>query len=150
MVMDASKRIDSVELPKFIFAGDALLTFQSTETNNHFTFRVKQSRKIKALYYVKLLYARNQYRYMGIIQVVKETAFFSLTKKSCVSKDTQSYKVFSWIIAHLSKPEVLNKVLVRHEGICVRCGRALTEPESLEWGFGPHCIKFKNKKPYDG
>ena len=27
----------------------------------------------------------------------------------------------------------------RHEGRCGRCGRALTVPESIDTGFGPHC-----------
>jgi hypothetical protein len=41
--------------------------------------------------------------------------------------------------AHIDDlPESLE---IWHEGSCLRCGRKLTVPESIESGYGPECIK---------
>lgn len=123
-----------------MLAGNSILTFKNTETNVHYTFKVNKC-KGKNLWFVAYLGGPdndNDFRYLGIIEKGK----FRLTKKSSCTKDSKVYKVFNWIFKTLKYgngfPE---KLEVWHEGICGKCGRKLTVPESIENGFGPVCIK---------
>jgi len=65
--------------------------------------------------------------------------------KTEVSKDSQSVKVFSYIYQKLKEKNLPEFVEFWHEGVCGKCGRKLTVPESIESGFGPECIKRVRK-----
>lgn len=43
----------------------------------------------------------------------------------------------NWVLMHADRlPPVVH---VLHHGRCSRCGRKLTDTESLQWGLGPEC-----------
>ena len=63
-----------------------------------------------------------------------------ITRRSKVTADAQSWKVFSFLVKHVSAgTELPAKVKFLHQGKCGRCGRALTVPSSIESGLGPTC-----------
>lgn len=53
-------RLQTIEEIKcFMFAGKAIITLESKETSNHFTYCIYQSRKYKHLFWVSLLSGPN-------------------------------------------------------------------------------------------
>ena len=74
-------------------------------------------------------------------------------KKSTIGKGAPSALAFRWLWAHLTERISVGPWLstgkagflpisVRfwHEGRCGRCGRTLTDPESIKRGLGPVCV----------
>jgi hypothetical protein len=125
------------DIASFVKAGKAVFTLLNEETGNRFTYRVKKHKR-KSLYFVSVLTGQdnvNDYTYIGCIFGDD----FRSTKRSRVTEDAQSFKVFSWFMSHIDS--LPSNVKVYHENRCGRCGRALTVPESVENGFGPECIK---------
>lgn len=119
----------------FLMAGKSTATFKSVKTGAHFTYRVKRA-KDRNIRFVSVLTGNETYSYIGCIF---DQGNFSITKKSRCSKDAASFKAFNWAwenIRNLSIPETLE---VWHEGRCGKCGRKLTEPESIACGLGPIC-----------
>jgi hypothetical protein len=66
---------------------------------------------------------------------------YSHGKKSRVGTDAPSVVGFQWLLAQLVNHNAVdpNVAELRHTGLCGRCGRALTVPESIDTGFGPRC-----------
>lgn len=132
-------KLDFQGVKTHILAGNSILTFKNNETGNYYTFKVKKCQG-KNLWFVSYLGGPdndNDFRYLGII--IK--GGFRLTGKSKCTKKSKVYIVFNWIFKTLKYgngfPDNLD---VWHEGICGRCGRRLTVPESIENGFGPVCM----------
>lgn len=121
----------------FILAGKAIVTFLNTQSENRFTFKVKKSKE-GDFYFVSLLTNPETYQYIGTVS----NGVFRLGKKSKVSGDAQSVKVFDYVTKKLKSNTLPNFIEIWHEGKCGRCGRALTVPSSIESGLGPECIKM--------
>ena len=51
-----------------------------------------------------------------------------------------AFKALDWALRHLAQDDMPEQLEFWHEGRCARCGRALTDPASIEAGFGPECI----------
>lgn len=67
---------------------------------------------------------------------------FTKSRKCPLPDDHVAVLAAHWIAARLRTPDVLmEKSDWWHEGVCGRCGRRLTVPESIETGFGPECRK---------
>jgi hypothetical protein len=137
--MEGHKLTRESSLP-FMLAGRAIVTFQNRETGNRFTFKIKGFKD--NLHFVSVLTGNNNegdYQYLGIIQ---DKSVFRLTKKSRITQEAQSYKVFQYVFSHLVRGANLpEQVEIWHEGHCGRCGRLLTVPESIADGIGPECKK---------
>lgn len=122
-------------------AGNAILTFVSTETGEYFTYQVTKAED-KELWFVKVLTSGDNqagYTYMGSMFYLLDKLTFRTTGKSKISDDALSVKVFDWVLRKLENPSVLAKMEISHAGYCLRCGKLLTTPESIESGFGPYC-----------
>lgn len=125
------------DVDSFVKAGRAVFTLVNEDTGNRYTYRVKKHKR-KSLYFVSVLTGSdnvNDYTYIGCIF----GSDFRKTKRSRVTEDAPSFKVFSWFMSNIDK--LPSQVKVYHENRCGRCGRALTVPESVRNGFGPECIK---------
>jgi hypothetical protein len=66
-------------------------------------------------------------------------------KKSIVSSDAQSVKVFEFMLNRLKTDNLPDFLEVWHEGFCGKCGKRLTVPSSILSGLGPECIKKLSK-----
>ena len=134
--MQGHKISNSKEALKFMFAGKSVFTFLNTETQNRFTFKIKQAKKSN-IFFVSVLTGPDTYTYIGTcIEGV-----YKHGKKSTVSVQAQSVKVFQYMLHHLKADTVLTFLEVWHEGFCGKCGRRLTVPSSILNGLGPECIK---------
>jgi len=117
----------------FILGGNAIVTFKSLKTNKHYTYKIKKAKNID-IYFVSVLFNADskQYQYIGCINSKKQ---FISTKNSKVSINAISFRAFNWSWNNLNADEME----IWHEGRCGRCGRSLTDPESIRLGFGPIC-----------
>jgi len=133
-------KLQNSESLKFIFGGNSTVTFLNTESDNRFTFRVKQ-KKDTSLFFVSVLTSPEIYTYIGTIF----NGNFKHGVKSTISKGAQSVRVFSYVLNHLKKESLTEIIEVWHEGKCGKCNRQLTVPVSIASGFGPSCIKMISK-----
>src|ERR1039457_3313378 len=125
-------KIDNKDSLKFIFAGKSVVTFLNTKTDNRFTFKVKQA-KNSNLFFTSVLTSPETYSYIGTVVEGK----YNHGRKSQIKVDTQSVKVFNYVINKLKSNILPDFIEVWHEGRCGKCGRPLTVPNSILNGIGP-------------
>ena len=132
----------------FALAGNATLTVRSVGTGNRFTFRIRtpkvQRNPNAPVWFVSLLGGsdnESDYRYVGMIHA--DGSYRHGGEKAKVKADAPSAVAFNWFwkVVQANRNDVLTKAEVWHEGRCGRCGRKLTVPESIAFGFGPECAK---------
>jgi hypothetical protein len=128
--LEHSKAID------FLLGGKSIFTFVNTKTENRFTFKVKKH-KTDDVFFVSVLTNPEVYQFVGSLK----NKFFAHSKKSKISKDAQSVRVFDYVFSNLCKGTLPEFIEIWHEGKCGKCGRTLTVPSSIESGFGPECSK---------
>jgi hypothetical protein len=133
------KKLNNSKALNFILAGNSTSTFLNRETDNRFTYKVKKS-KDSDLFFVSVLTSPDVYTYIGYI-----TNDFKLGKKSKISKDAQSVKVFNYIFRKLKSGNLPEQIEIWHNGKCGKCGRKLTVPSSIDTGIGPECFKNLSK-----
>lgn len=131
----------------YALAGKATVTIRSTATQRRFTYRITMSkpdpnrpqyghsfRPERPVWFVGLLNGADNtsdYQYLGTIF----PDGFRLTRKSQIASTALSVKAFEFFAKHWED----SRIEVWHEGVCGRCGRALTVPESIASGIGPTC-----------
>ena len=136
---------------KFLLAGRARFTVRSEKTGTRFTYRVKAAPKPEdpmkdQAYFVSVLTGpenETDYEFIGtVFRSVGGGIVYRHSRKSRIGTDAPSARGFYWLSTLLTRDDstVLPSAEVWHEGICGRCGRTLTVPESIESGFGPECI----------
>jgi len=147
------ERMNFNDVKKVMFAGNAILTFLSVPTQTRFTFaieRFKQStsnpeaEKSQPLG-VKLLTGSNNtsdYTYMGTIF---KDLNFRVKNNGKISVNAPSFKAFQYVYDKVLKGIEDKRIEIYHSGQCCRCGRLLTDPESIKAGLGPECIKIVGK-----
>lgn len=138
--------ISFLNYPKLILAGKSSLTIKNPATGNHVKIRVKRCKDKKTdiplpIFFVKVAILGDQesgYVYTG--------TFFSDTKRfkqaANLKQGSQLEKITAFLVNAISRPEILQKTEILHEGKCCRCGRTLTHPESIKSGIGPECSKY--------
>jgi hypothetical protein len=146
--MEGHKITDTREALKFMFAGKSIFTFINTKTENRFTYKIK-SAKDSNLFFVSVLTTNSDsehrelssYDYIGTCV----EGNYKHGKKSLVSSDAQSVRVFEFMLDKLKSDSLSDFLEVWHEGFCGKCGRRLTVPSSILTGIGPDCFKKLSK-----
>jgi hypothetical protein len=138
--MKGHKISTNSEALKFMFASKAHVTFLNTKTGNRFTYKIKAV-KNSNLFFVSVLTSPDVWSYLGTIV----DGNYKVGKKSNISTDAQSNKVFSYVLKNLKSNTLPDFIEVWHEGFCGKCGRRLTVPQSILNGLGPECIKSLSK-----
>jgi len=114
----------------------AEFTVLSKATGKDFTFKINRSEFNGRFYtHVKVEQQYQEYRYLG-------TYFAGAIRRKRELVESASAKAIAWILKKVEeqKFELLNeKVEIMHTGSCLRCGRTLTDHESIEIGLGPIC-----------
>ena len=95
-MIKGNKIIKKKEALKFIFAGKSIVTFLNTNTENRFTYKIKQA-KNSNLFFVSVLTSPDVYSYIGICL----EGNFKHGKKSNINPDSQSVKVFQYMPRYL-------------------------------------------------
>lgn len=139
--------VEGKKLPKatklFLLAGRALFTV-SNARGDHFTYKVTSPRnahpKYGRSYFVSVKAAGEgwPYKYIGILDPVKGT--IKCTAKSNFLPGTKEYDVANWATSAVINGKLIPDThQIQHAGMCGKCGRTLTTPESIERGIGPEC-----------
>lgn len=137
--------MNTADTINFLTSGRAVGTLKSNASGSHFTYKVSKNRKDENMFFVSLLTGPDNeydYNYLGLLLVHPEqnTMSFRVTHKSCAGNDAASVKGFRWMLAKLNRAQDLEpQGTFQHEGSCGRCGRTLTDPQSIETGLGPVC-----------
>ena len=134
-----------LENPKeFAFAGNAVITLESENTNNHFTYKIRRSKNDKNLFFVNLLRGPDNiadYTYIGCFYKDRNVFIPRIKYKEVPATFwPASLRAINFFLERMDN--LPNKLHVYHEGRCAKCGRRLTTPESIKRGFGPECCKF--------
>lgn len=135
---------------EYALGGICLFTLQNEQTDNRFTFKVVDARRVdaqarKEIYFVKILTGadnENSYSFVGTIQHDDKGYFYKHSRKSRMTEDAQSVKVIKWFLVATQGKGLPENIKMYHEGRCGRCGRTLTVPESVASGYGPECIQI--------
>lgn len=155
--MDTTMTTDRAALDMaFLLGGHAFFTVANGR-GDHYSFRVNAPKVEegkpagKPVWFVSVLTGpenTSDYTYMGIIAHVRFTAGdvhgerpeFRLTGKSTYNPDSKPVRVFQWAMSIMAGDRALPEGwTIQHMGKCCRCGRALTDPESIRLGIGPTC-----------
>lgn len=123
----------------YIFGADAVFTLVNPLTGSRFTYRVRgrDADGGGQLFFVQVLTGpnnREDYQFLG---TVFPDGRYAHGKKSPLRPDAPSAKGWQWLLRNMEDP----RVEVWHEGKCSACGRALTDPASIERGLGPVCAE---------
>lgn len=125
-----------------VLAGHAIFTLVSKKTGARFTYRVTEREfdDGRVVHFASVLTHTDGdgYAYLGMI----DAAGFRRTKNSKIGQSAPSFLAFAWMWKLLeAKQNLLAAAEVWHVGSCLKCGRALTVPESIESGYGPICAR---------
>lgn len=137
MVSQLEHRIDFSKL----LLGDAIFTLRSKKTGSHFTYRLEKKSNI--LYFLSVMCSPDntaQFGYLGVYRPDKKSTDFSglcFGLKSRISAFSKQWLAIKYLFDH---PET-DLIEIFHEGRCMKCGKRLTTPRSIEIGIGPKCEK---------
>lgn len=135
-------KIDNPETAlAFMLAGKAVVTLKSEATGEHLTFQLKRWKKATdaSIHFVS---ARTGNDYGKIGMVRNGTSYiFGKAEKNDLPFDDKRVRGFRYAFEHLCQKRMPPKCEVWHEGQCGRCGRPLSDPDSIARGIGPECIK---------
>jgi hypothetical protein len=128
----------------YILGGNATVTLVSKRTGDRFTFRVSESKPRvgepagkKPVHFVNVLTGPDNRRDYSFLGTIFPDGGYRRSMKSQIGPDAPSAKAWEWTWNNLDA----DQVEVWHEGSCSRCGRALTDPASIERGLGPVCAE---------
>lgn len=136
---------------EFMFAGRSTFTVYNEVTDSRMTFKIeklpdrkKQNKNDPNIWFIKYFTGTDNYKhysFLGSVKVVDKTKLeYKHSRKSKFEPDARPVLSFMWLLDNHDKlPEEIH---FYHEGICGRCGRKLTVPESVESGYGPECWKM--------
>lgn len=134
--------------PEFVAAGHAIFTVANGK-GQHYTYRVvcskASAKNPRSAWWVSFLTGpdnEHDYTYIGRYYP-QNGGSFTLTNASNLPAESLPVRVFAWAIAVIHGQKRLpDGYSIHHEGFCGRCGRRLTNPESIETGIGPECSKL--------
>jgi len=128
----------------YILGGNAVVTLVSKRTGERFTYRVRERKGREGeagggprLYFVSVLTGPDNRRDYEFLGTIFPDGSYRRSLKSQIGQDAPSAKAWDWTWHHLDA----DRVEIWHEGSCSKCGRALTDPASIERGLGPVCAE---------
>lgn len=138
-------------LGRYLLAGRGVLTLRSKATGEHRTLRVGRKKEYAGEpqlrpdhdpLFFRAVYAPDDVREDKYLGCVTTRGWYS-TKNAGTAQAMADYvRIARWVGQHAVSGQLgalLRQAEVWHEGVCGRCGRRLTVPESIETGFGPEC-----------
>lgn len=126
------------DLKGFILAGKAVFTVKNNNSGNYFTYKVVLSENKKE-YYVSVLTGPNHKKDFRLIGKIQDDNFTPDHIPIIKAKNGKVF--FTWFFPKLLNNSLPVCISVFHSGQCGKCGRKLTNPESIVTGIGPECIK---------
>ena len=121
---------------KFVLAGRAVFTVNN-DKGDHYTYKISKH-KTDDMYFANVLSGGcDMYSYMGVFD---KDAHVIYKGRKGMSPEAKSVKVLTWAMKVIDGKATLPQGYnIQHEGRCGRCGRPLTDPESIRTGLGSVC-----------
>lgn len=137
---------DNKLIKNFMLAGNSTLTVVSKKSNKHLTFKALKAKKgsVKPFFVSVLTGSDNEhsYEYIGNFWENEKHLSFVKSKKTRISEDAVSLKTIKWIVNMINNDkELTEQCTIYRDNRCGRCGRKLTNPQSIVTGIGPECQK---------
>lgn len=117
----------------YMFAGRATFTLKSLKTGEHLTFKLLKSRQHIDLFWLDNLNGDGIAKLK--INPDRDPPFEHYQRRAGLRSNLKYAQAFEWFLNHLESKQVE----FYHLGKCGRCGRALTDPNSIKLGIGPEC-----------
>lgn len=128
---------------EFVHGGRAIFTLVSKATGNRKTYRVSRAKDNGPMFFISLLTGpdnRSDYEYIGYT-VRRNNAAPRVLAGAKGNAAHPAFKALDWALVKLHAGVMPDSLEFWHEGRCACCGRALTDPASIERGVGPECAK---------
>lgn len=129
-----------IDISNYIHGGHGVVTLVAPDGVYH-TYMFKKpygTDKFKdGTLFAYCLEGKNRCNYVGMW----DTRNFRKTTNSEYEEDTDQFRGARYII-YMSLKDFNTPMKLYHEGVCCRCGRPLTTPESIERGMGPVCMNI--------
>lgn len=132
----------------FVLGGSAIFTLRSAKTGVRYTFRVSRAKDKADMYFVGTLTGpdnSSDYEYLGFLKTDAPDTLkhgydggVLIAGKKGRPGDVR-FRGLDWVLRALARGKLPADVEFWHEGRCARCARRLTDPASIERGFGPEC-----------
>jgi hypothetical protein len=115
----------------YLAGGKATFTLVSRKTGARFTYRARKGDH--TTFYELLIGPDNteSYLYIG------HAATSHLAPSNSVPSPSKA--ALTWFLRRLHQDGDLSDIEFWHSGRCSKCGRLLTDPESIRAGMGPKC-----------
>lgn len=125
------------QIRQYLTGGHALFTLVSKKTGDRITFKI--STADHGFFVGQLTGPDNQSDYTYIGFLTKRQHILNYKPKNI---QTKASAALVWFMSHLNTDSInADQVEFWHAGVCARCGRVLTNPESIEIGIGPKCLE---------
>lgn len=120
----------------------ATATIINEATGNRITVRFRKPKDFKTVLVDLMTGSSNEedFSFLGTLRGDKVVR--SHKSKIANDKAMAAQRILNWTIENAQKDN-LRTVRVLHSGVCGRCGRKLTVPESIDTGLGPECAKHR-------
>lgn len=128
------------DVSHFMWAGNAYFTLTSERTGKHYTYRLNKL-KDKDMWFASVMQSYEEYAYFGFFVRNGSDLDYVHAKpgKSIIPHSAPSVKGLKYFVGNVERGVLPNDIRFQHIGKCGRCGRALTNPESIDRGIGPEC-----------
>ena len=129
---------DAADAIEFAFGGKARFTLVSKASGKRYTFRIAKAKDSDDMFFVSLLTGpsnETDYEYLGFVKMPRR----ALIAGRKGNPNHPAFIALDWALANLDAGTMHEKLEFWHEGRCARCARPLTDPVSIERGFGPEC-----------
>lgn len=132
---------DPAAIREYVLGGHGAFTLVSRKTGERRTFRVSQPADARPFgpYFLRMLSGpdnESDYRYVGAFWKRNGRIVFSPAPRPGMEA---AKAIGAWLAAALGAGKVSELAEFWHEGRCGKCGRLLTDPESIARGIGPVC-----------
>lgn len=125
---------------EYMLAGKAKVTIVSKRSGARFTYEIVHARgnaTASSVHFVRVLVGPDNSRDFQFLGTIFNAHEYRHGVRSLISPDAPSAKAFAWTWRNLDSQEIE----VWHSGTCSRCGRELTDPDSIARGLGPVCAE---------
>lgn len=140
-----SYKLEDDNVLRFITAGKSEFSIKNEVTGTHYTYKVMKARNpqrdSKAVFFIRVCYEYLNFQYAGCLIIGQDNSItYSKGVTGKIDSDAPSIKGLLWLFDKAVHNKPIDKRMgIYHFGRCARCGKVLTDPESVRIGLGPDC-----------